>query len=193
VKAEPWSATEDAARGRAARPGGTDCVPPSSPSFAAIAEQHLDDVLAYLVYLTADHSLAEDLTVETFERALRRWKRFDPRRGGARTWLCQLARSAALDHFRSEARRLRREERYAVRELREVPGPSFGEGLSPELEHALAELSRAEREVVALRVVLELDGETASRVLGISPSACSTRLSRALQKLEGMVSADAVA
>jgi len=157
-------------------------------SFAAIAEQHLDDVLAYLVYLIADHSLAEDLTVETFERALRRWNRFDPRRGGARTWLCQLARSAALDHFRSEGRRLRREERYAVRELREVPGPSFGEGLSPELEQALAELSRAEREVVALRVVLELDGETASRVLGISPSACSTRLSRALKRLEERMS-----
>jgi RNA polymerase sigma factor (sigma-70 family) len=162
-------------------------------SFAAIAEQHLDDVLAYLVYLTADHSLAEDLTVETFERALRRWRRFDPRRGGARTWLCQLARSAALDHFRAEERRRRREERCAVRELREVAPPHFGEGLSPELEHALAELSRAEREVVALRVVLELDGETAARVLGISPTACSTRLSRALQKLERKVSADAVA
>src|SRR5213079_1854689 len=131
-------------------------------------------------------SLAEDLTVETFERALRRWQRFDTRRGGARTWLCQLARSAALDHFRTESRR-------AVRELREVALPGFGEGFSPELEHALAELSRAEREVVALRVVLELDGETAARVLGIRPSACSTRLSRALQKLEGMVSADAVA
>ena len=185
------------------RSGGCDLARPrrrietvnaEQPSLAAIAETHLDDVLAYLVYLTADHTLAEDLTVETFERALRRWGRFDPRRGGARTWLCQLARSAALDHFRSEARRLRREDRYAVRELREVPPPpSFGEGLSPELEHALAELSRAEREVVALRVVLELDGETAARVLGISPSACSTRLSRALQKLQGMVSADAVA
>jgi RNA polymerase sigma-70 factor (ECF subfamily) len=162
-------------------------------SFAAIAEQHLDDVLAYLVYLTADQSLAEDLTVDTFERALRRWHRFDPRRGSARTWLCQLARSAALDHFRSESRRLRREDRYAVHELREVPPPSFGDGLSPELEHALAELSRAEREVVALRVVLELDGEMTARILGISQSACSTRLSRALQKLEGMVSAHAVA
>jgi RNA polymerase sigma factor (sigma-70 family) len=162
-------------------------------SFAAIAEQHLDDVHAYLVYLTADHSLAEDLTVDTFERALRRWRRFDPRRGGARTWLCQLARSAALDHFRAEERRRRREDRYAVRELREVAPPHFGEGLSPELEHSLAELSRAEREVVALRVVLELDGETAARVLGISPTACSTRLSRALQKLEREVTADAVA
>jgi RNA polymerase sigma-70 factor (ECF subfamily) len=168
-------------------------VYPDETTFAALAEQHLDDVHAYLVYLTADHTLAEDLTVETFERALRRWQRFDPRRGGTRTWLCQLARSAALDHFRTESRRRRREERYAVRELREVAPPSFAEGLSPEVEHALAELSRAEREVVALRVVLELDGETAARVLGISPSACSTRLSRALQKLEREVSAGAVA
>jgi RNA polymerase sigma-70 factor, ECF subfamily len=159
-------------------------------SFAAIAEQHLDDVHAYLVYLTGDRSLAEDLTVDTFERALGRWNRYDPRRGGARTWLCQLARSVALDHFRSEDRRRRREERFAVRELREVHAPSFGEGLSPELEHALAELSRADREVLALRVVLELDGETASRVLGISPTACSTRLSRALQKLERRLTAD---
>lgn len=163
------------------------------PSFAALAERHLDDVHAYLVYLTGDRHLAEDLTVETFERALRRWRRFDARRGGARTWLCQLARSAALDHFRAESRRRRREDRYAVRELREVPAPSLGEGFSPELEHGLAELSRAEREVIALRVVLELDGETAARVLGISPSACSTRLSRALQKLEREVSAGAVA
>src|ERR687883_955157 len=164
----------------------------SAHDFAEAAERHLDDVHAFLVYLTGDRNVAEDLTAETFERALRRWRRFDPRRGSARTWLCQLARSVALDHFRSEGRRLRREDRYAVRELREVPPPDFGDGLSPELEHALAELSRAEREVVALRVVLELDGETAGRVLGISPSACSTRLSRALQKLEREVSAGAV-
>jgi len=35
-----------------------------------------------------------------------------------------------------------------------------------------------------LRIVLELDNETAARVLGIRPTAASTRLSRALQKLE---------
>jgi RNA polymerase sigma-70 factor (ECF subfamily) len=163
------------------------------PTFAEAAERHLDDVYRYLLYVTGNATLAEDLAAETFELALRRWNRFDPARGSARTWLCQLARSAALDYFRAESRRRRREDRYAVRELREVPAPSLGEGFSPELEHGLAELSRAEREVIALRVVLELDGETAARVLGISPSACSTRLSRALQKLEREVSAGAVA
>ena len=74
-------------------------------SFAQVAEEHLDAVYAFLLYLTGDRTVADDLTGETFERALARWRRFDPRRGTAKTWLCQLARSAALDHFRSESRR----------------------------------------------------------------------------------------
>lgn len=154
------------------------------PSFAAAAEAHLGDVHAYLVYLTGDRGAAEDLTASTFERALRLWRRFDPRRGSAKTWLCQIARSTALDHFRSEERRRRREGVYAVSEPREAAEPSLLDGLSPALEAALRSLTAAEREVIALRVLLELDGPTAARVLGISPTACSTRLSRALQRLE---------
>ena len=154
-------------------------------SFAAAAEAHLDDVYAYLVYLTRDRSLAEDLAADTFEKALRLWRRFDPRRASARTWLCQIARTTALDWFRAEERRRRREERTAAPEQVET---AFGEGLTPDLEAALAALSAAEREVIALRVLLELDGEEAARVLGISPTAVSTRLSRALKKLEEKVS-----
>jgi RNA polymerase sigma-70 factor (ECF subfamily) len=165
----------------------------SAEDFAEAAKRHLDDVHAFLVYLTGDRAMAEDLTAETFARALERWHRYDPRRGGARTWLCQLARSTALDHFRAEDRRRRREGRYAVAELRESAEPVFGEGLSPALERALAQLSAAEREVVALRIVLELDGEGAARVLGISTTSCSTRLSRALAKLEKEVSAGVAA
>jgi RNA polymerase sigma-70 factor (ECF subfamily) len=152
-------------------------------SFAAATADHLDAVYRYLLYLTRNETVAEDLTSETFERALRAWHRFDPRRGGERTWLCQVARSAALDHFRTEERRRRREERFAE-EQAPVEQPQLPVALSEELERALASLSAGEREVIALRVVLELDGESAARVLGISRTACTTRLSRALRKLE---------
>ncbi|MEO5574850.1 MAG: RNA polymerase sigma factor [Gaiellaceae bacterium] len=160
--------------------------PAWSASFAATAEEHLDDVYAYLVYLTRDRSLAEDLAADTFEKALKLWRRFDPSRASARTWLCQIARTTALDWFRAEERRRRREERAALPERDNDGGLS--PGLSPELEAALQELSAGEREVIALRVLLELDGEEAARVLGISPTAVSTRLSRALKKLEEKVS-----
>jgi RNA polymerase sigma-70 factor, ECF subfamily len=158
-------------------------------SLAAAAEAHLDDVYRYVLYLTGDRNVAEDLTNTTFERALHRWTRFDPRRGSAKTWLCQLARGAALDHFRAEQRRRKREEAYAAT-VPETAETTFGDGLSPALDDALAELSAGEREVVALRIVLELDGEQAARVLGISPTACSTRLSRAVAKLAERVDAD---
>ena len=56
-------------------------------SFAQAAEQHLDDVYGYLVWFTGDRFLAEDLANETFERALRLWHRFDPKRGSLSLWL----------------------------------------------------------------------------------------------------------
>ena len=160
-------------------------------AFGEVAREHLDDVYRYLVFLTADPVLAEDLTGETFEKAFRSWKRFDPRRGSERTWLCQLARSKALDHFRSEARRRRREDRSAA-ESKQVAEP-LAEGISAELESAVRSLSAGEREVVVLRIVLELDALAAARVLGISRSACSMRLARALQKLEERMEAHVVA
>jgi RNA polymerase sigma-70 factor, ECF subfamily len=150
-------------------------------TFAQAAERHLDDVYGYLAWFTGDRFAAEDLTGETFERALRLWSRFDPQRGSARTWLCQVARTVALDHFRSERRRTRREELAALPERYEDP---IAEGLSPEIERALLRLSAGEREVIALRVVLDLDAGGAARVLGISPTNCTTRLNRALKKLE---------
>ena len=159
-------------------------------SFAQAAETHLDDVFGYLAWFTGDRFAAEDLTGETFERALRLWHRFDPQRGSARTWLCQVARTTALDHFRSERRRTRREELAAVPERYEDP---IAEGLSPEVERALLRLSAGEREVIALRVLLDLDAESAARTLGISATNCNTRLSRALKKLEERMSADVAA
>src|SRR4051794_4008275 len=166
----------------------TESVPlrrasPARPSFARVAEEELDAVHRYLLFLTGDRSLAEDLTGETFEKAFRSWRRFDPRRGAPRTWLCRIARSVALDHFRADRRRRRREDVY-VRDLSGQVDPPSPAGVSEALERALYTLSPAEREVVALRVLLELDGPTAARVLGISATACSTRLSRALRKLE---------
>jgi len=150
-------------------------------AFADVVADQLDAVYGYLVYLTGDRSAAEDLAAETFEKAFRTWRRFDPRRGSARTWLCKIARNVAIDWFRAETRRRRREDTYVREQAAEI---AFGDELPGPLEAALRELSPAEREVVALRVLLDLDGPSAARVLGISQTACSTRLSRALKRLE---------
>ena len=165
----------------------------TAPSFAAVAEELLDDVYGYLLYLTKNWAVAEDLTSETFETAFKKWRRFDARRGTPRAWLLTIARTTALDFFRADMRRRRREERADAVESRRDDESGLGEGLSPALEEGLRALTAGEREVVALRVVLDLDGEETARLLGISPTAVSTRLSRALAKLEERMRDDDVA
>jgi RNA polymerase sigma factor (sigma-70 family) len=166
---------------------------PRAPTFSSVAEAFLDDVYGYLLYLTKDRLLAEDLTGETFEVALRRWRRFDPKRVTPRAWLLAIARTQALDWFRADARRRRREARVGMAGLPEAHEPEPGDGFSEELEAGLRALTAAEREVIALRIVLELDGRATARMLGISETAVSTRLHRALAKLEERMKDDDVA
>ncbi len=158
----PYEGRERDAGGSGRSPSGR------AQPFADVVAENLDAVYRYLVYLTGDRVAAEDLAAETFEKAYRGWRRFDPHRGAPRTWLCRIAHSVAVDWFRAEARRQRREDNY-MRDAEMLPrSPSSRDGLSPELDRALHRLTPAEREVVALRVLLELDGPSAARVLGIS-------------------------
>jgi RNA polymerase sigma-70 factor (ECF subfamily) len=153
----------------------------ASLDFSAVCEEHLDDIFGYLLYLTHNATLAEDLTADSFERALRKWNSYNPRRGDAYPWLLTIARRVALDHFRSERRRSTREAKVAEAEAVEE---HWLEGISAELEQALAHMPASDRELVFLRVVLEMDNREVARVLSLTPTNCATRLSRALDKLQ---------
>jgi RNA polymerase sigma factor (sigma-70 family) len=158
-------------------------------AFDELVEAHLGDVHRYLVYLTGDRALAEDLTADAFERAWRQRDRFDPRRAGPRSWLLAIARTCALDHLRAERRRGARERLAAQREPGRAAEDAAGlcDGYSAALETGLARLSAADREVIALRVLLDLDAGEAARLLEITATACTTRLSRALARLAAEV------
>jgi RNA polymerase sigma-70 factor (ECF subfamily) len=155
---------------------------PAAPSFADAATAHLDAVYRYALHLTRNVHQAEDVTSDTFERALRQWHTFDPARGPVLPWLVAIARRIALDQFRSTKRRIGREERYSAAEPVATPAPELTE-FPEDMRAALGKLNDAEREVVALRVLLDLDGAETAALLGVTPSACSTTLHRAMTKL----------
>ena len=148
-----------------------------------MARSHLDDVYRFLLYATGDAAVAEDLAAETMERALRDFAKYDPSRSKPRAWLLVIARSAMLDHFRREQRR-RRYELAALDVADRSDGPGISNDLSAAIEAGLHRLSAGDREVIALRVILDLDARAAAHLLGVSESACTTRLSRALARLQ---------
>jgi RNA polymerase sigma factor (sigma-70 family) len=141
-----------------------------------------DDVFAYVATLLRDRGAAEDVTALAFERAFRKRKSFDARKGSERAWLFGIARNAALD----ELRKRKRSARLAAEPEDVAPQPD--EEMDRALRRAavraaVAALEPRERELIALKFHAGLDNAELAAVLGVSVSNAGTRLHRALTKL----------
>ena len=155
---------------------------PDPGSFDALYRATADDLYAYVATVVRDAAAAEDVVAAAFERAYRRQRSYDARRGSRRQWLFGIARHAALD----ELRRRRR-----VATLAAEPGApepvADDAGGDPvrraTVRAALAGLEPRDRELVALKFFAGLDNTEIAGVLGISPSNAGTRVHRAVQRL----------
>jgi len=152
--------------------------------FDALYRASAADLYAYVASLVHDRAAAEDVTAQAFERAFRRRRTFNPRRGSERAWLFGIARNAALD----ELRRRRRQASLVV----DPQDPQAQEVLSASADDAerwaavraaLAALEPREREIVALKFHAGLSNAEIAQVLGVSESNAGTRLHRAVTKL----------
>lgn len=130
----------------------------------AIYRQYAQTVYHFLLSLTQNADLAEELTQETFYQAIRSIHRFD---GSCKlsVWLCQIAKHL----WYQQARKSRRET--AAEELPEVPVPSAEEaalsGVSQiELLKRVHALPEHQKEVVYLRSFGGLSFREIGDVLG---------------------------
>jgi RNA polymerase sigma factor (sigma-70 family) len=152
--------------------------------FEALYRSSRDDVYAYVFTLLRDSAAADDVTALAFERAYRRRRTFDRRRGEERGWLFGIARNAALDE-------LRRRQRLAtlVVEPEAVEDEAAADD-GPEVtlrrttvRTALASMSARDRELLALKFHAGLSNAEIANVLGVSESNAGTMLHRAVTKL----------
>jgi RNA polymerase sigma factor (sigma-70 family) len=154
-----------------------------APDFAAAYDTNVWAVYGFFAYRVADRADAEDLTQQTFERALRAWHRFDPARGSPATWLLAIARNLLIDHHRAD-RRDRQEPLDEVGDERlgsPVADPDLG--IDADLAAALATLRPRDREIVALRYGADLTGEQLAHVTGLSLANVQQILSRSLRRM----------
>jgi len=160
------------------------------PLFEDLYRGSRDDLYSYVAGLLRDRVAAEDVTALAFERAFRKWDKFDPQRGSARGWLFGIARNAALDELRKRKREAPAIESGGV----DAPG-QLASGSAPVEEKvvaleqraalldALGTLSPADREMVALKFFAGLGNTEIAEATGYSPTNVGTRLERAMKRL----------
>lgn len=161
---------------------GTEEEPTSWERFEALYRATRDDLYAYVATLLRDPAAAEDVTALAFERAYRKRRTFDRRRGNERAWLFGIARNAALDELRRRGRLAQMATEPPATDEVEVDAGEVALRRTV-VRSALAQLTAREREIVALKFHAGMSNAELARVLGVSDSNAGTLLYRVLEKL----------
>lgn len=151
--------------------------------FERLYSEHAKALFSFLAYRCGDRGLAEDVLADTFERALRARRRFDPRKGSEKTWLYSIAVNRLRDELRRRGAEQRAVERVAARQGDFAADEYARITMRDELRLALALLPEAEREVIALRFGGGLTVPEIAKVTGERRTTADGRLYRGLRRL----------
>jgi RNA polymerase sigma-70 factor (sigma-E family) len=143
--------------------------------FAAFYRDAKDDCLRAVVATTGDRHLAEDLVAEAFARAWASWRKV-ARHPAPQAWVVRTALNTNVSWWR-------RRRREVAWDGQDRPGGdgTASDTLVPDtaVMAALRQLPLRQRQVVALRVFLDLDTATTAVSLGIATGTVTSHLARA--------------
>lgn len=165
-------------------------------AFAVLYNETHAEVFRYVLAHVRNRPLAEDLTSETYRRALTRIESFTCRGKNIAAWLTTIARHIIADHFKAARTRLevstgeyfeadavdRSAEERALRDLDVIDARST-------VRTAIAKLNEHQRRCVQLRFLQEMSVNETAAALGISVGATKTLQYRAMESLRMAVAA----
>jgi RNA polymerase sigma factor (sigma-70 family) len=159
----------------------------SESAFGELVTRHIDLVYsAALRVVVGDSHLAQDVTQTVFiDLARKAWRL--PRNVVLAGWLHRHTCYTAATAIRTERRRRIREQiAMEMRALDDNTEPPW-ERIAPHLDDGLNQLSASDRNAIVLRFLKRQDFRAVGVALGISEDAAQKRVSRALEKLRGVL------
>jgi RNA polymerase sigma-70 factor (ECF subfamily) len=157
-----------------------------SEAFGMLYDHYQGSVYRFLFYRTRSSTLAEDLTSETFFRALRSMQSFRWQGKDFGAWLMTIARNLATDHFKAGRTRLEltTEDMGLHDDETEGPETSVLASLTNEiLLKALTELPSEQKDCLIMRFLQGMSIAETANVLGRSEGAVKQLQLRGVRNL----------
>jgi RNA polymerase sigma-70 factor, ECF subfamily len=166
-------------------------------AFGQLYDRYVDVVYRYVQYRVANSTLAEDLTSETFLRALRRITSYTWQGRDFGAWLVTIARNLIADHYKSGRYRLE----LATSDLVEAGADRTEDGPEDEvlagltngvLLEAVKRLNAEQQECISLRFLQGMSVAETAQIMGKNEGAIKALQYRAVKSLSRLLPQDLV-
>jgi RNA polymerase sigma-70 factor (ECF subfamily) len=167
-------------------------------AFGQLYDRYVDVVHRYIAFRVNNHALAEDLTSETFLRALRRISSFTWQGRDFGAWLVTIARNLITDHYKSSRYKLE----HSTSDMVEAGHDRGQDGPEREvlagitnaaLLEAVKRLGPEQQECIVLRFLQGMSVAETAAVLGKNEGAIKALQYRAVKALARLLPEDLVA
>ena len=158
-------------------------------AFEQVYKEHRPRAFAAALAVSRDPDVAEDVVQDVFAALWLRPRSFDPRRGTLRSYVTMLARSRALDRWRSQSAREAALERFAADASRRATDERSAADLAVQRESSsrvmgsVRRLPDRQREAVLLAYGRQLTASEIAAAVGVPIGTAKSRVRLGLERL----------
>ena len=162
----------------------------SAMEFDQIFDKYYKRIYRYICYQINNHSMAEDLCSQVFEKVISKYDTYSPEKASFEVWVFAIARNCVADYHRSN----RKGFHLSLDAILDMISPKTSleeevitEEVNKELFQALKKLSKKERNIISMKFAAGLKNSEIAGLLGISGANVGVVLHRSLKKLHKLL------
>lgn len=153
-------------------------------AFGALYDKYIRQIYTFVYYKTHHKETAEDLTSETFFKALKSINRADVDKPFS-SWLYKIAQNTVIDHYRSKKNQAHADidDVWDISDDTDIIGEIATKEALQNARKYLSKLGSYQRDIVIMRVWQELSYKEIADILGKNEGAIKVAFSRAVAEL----------
>jgi RNA polymerase sigma-70 factor (ECF subfamily) len=152
--------------------------------FDRLYKYYFDRIYRFVAYRVLDKQIAEDITSQTFFKALKSIKGFSAGKGNFSSWIYRIARNNIIDYYRGNKSNLDISEMWNLRSSDNLENEVETQEKIGQALDALKKLTKEHQEILIMRIWDNLPYKEIALITGKSEANCKVIFSRSIQKLK---------
>jgi RNA polymerase sigma-70 factor (ECF subfamily) len=151
--------------------------------FGGLYDKYVKRIYSFIYYKTHHKETAEDLTSQTFAKALNKLSDFNEEKGSFSSWIYAIARNNVIDFYRTKKNNVNVDDIWDLADDTDIERDIDAIQKLGKVKRYLKDLKPDQREIMLLRVWGDHPYREIAQIMGMTENNCKVIFSRTIKRL----------